>query len=142
MGKSEDIKKPLKQWLDDFYDDTAKLSELVRNLALAGIGLIWIFKNGDLTQKIIPVELIQPLKYIVLGLFLDLLQYSWRAVTNYIVYRVNEWKYDHKKLTKEEISDVSVHVIIPFITWVFFIAKIVFIAMAYNNIYHFLIARI
>ena len=40
MPDNENINKPLKDWLEEFYDDTGKISDIVRNLALAGIGLI------------------------------------------------------------------------------------------------------
>lgn len=142
MGQSDDIKKPLKDWLDDFHEDTGKISDLVRNLGLAGIGIIWIFRNTDLTQNIIPNELILPLKFVVIGLLLDLLQYVWRATNVYIFYIIKARKYDKGKLTEDDISDVKIPNYILFITWIFFIAKIVFIAIAYYNIYQFLLSKI
>ncbi|WP_346239621.1 hypothetical protein ABDK00_018160 [Niabella insulamsoli] len=142
MGQSEDIKKPLKDWLEDFHDDTGKISDLVRNLALAAIGIIWIFKNTDLTHNIIPKELVLPLKFVVIGLLLDLFQYVWRAINIYIIYSIKAKRFDEGKLTDAEIADVKVPNYIPFLTWLFFIAKIIFVAIAYYNIYLFLMTKI
>jgi hypothetical protein len=142
MGQSEDIKKPLKDWLEDFHNDTGKISDLVRNLALAGIGIIWIFKNTDLTHNIIPKELVIPLKYVVIGLLLDLSQYIWRAVNVYIVYQIKANKYDKGKLTDADIADVKIPNYIPFFTWLLFISKIIFVAIAYYNIYQYLLTKV
>jgi hypothetical protein len=142
MGQSEDIKKPLKDWLSDFHDDTGTISDLVRKLALGGIGIIWIFKNTDLTHNIIPKELILPLKFIVIGLILDLFQYIWRAINVYIIYQIKATKYDKGKLTDADIADVKIPNYIPIVTWLLFIAKIFFIGIAYCHIYSFLIERV
>lgn len=142
MGQSEDIKRPLKDWLDDFHDDTGKISELVRGLAFAGIGIIWIFQNTDLSHNIIPKELVIPLKFIVIGLLLDLIQYIWRAVNIYIVYQIKANKYDKGKLTDDDISDVKLPNYISIVTWLLFAAKIISIAIAYYKIYQFLLTRL
>ena len=142
MKQSEDIKKPLKDWLGEFHDDTGKISDLVRNLAFAGIGIIWIFKNTDLTYKIIPKELVLPLKYIVLGLFLDLFQYIWRAINVYVIYSIKAKQYDKGKLKSKDIADVKIPKYIPFFTWLFFTSKIFLVAIAYYNIYQFLLTKV
>jgi hypothetical protein len=142
MEQGEDIKRPLKDWLDDFHDDTGKISELVRGLAFAGIGIIWIFQNTDLKHEIIPKELVAPLKLIVIGLLLDLVQYMWRAVNIYIIYQIKANQYDKGKLTGNDISDVKLPNYISIGTWLFFSAKIIFIAVAYYKIYQFLLIRL
>jgi hypothetical protein len=58
-----------------YYDLTGKASDVVRQLAFAGIAFVWIFKterNGVVT---IPEELLLPGLLIVAALFADLLQY-------------------------------------------------------------------
>jgi hypothetical protein len=138
----DSIKKPLKEWLCDFYDATTKISELVRNFGFAAIGIIWIFKNDDLSKNIIPGELVIPLKFIVICLSIDLLQYIWKALNIYISYRIYEYKYDKGSITDNDISDVKFHWYIELFTWLFFIAKIVCLVIAYCHIYQFLISKI
>jgi hypothetical protein len=139
---SDHIKKPLKEWLSDFNDATSKISELVRNFAFAAIGIIWIFKSADLTKNIIPTDLIIPLKFVVIGLSLDLFQYIWKAINVYIFYSIYEYRYDKGILTDNDISDVKFPMYIEIFSWMFFISKIIFIVLAYCNIYSFLISRI
>ena len=131
MPKNESINKPLKDWLAEFYDDTGKISDIIRNLALAGIGLIWIFKNSDLTHDILPKGLIPALRFIVLGLITDLLQYLWRAINIYIFYKINEIKYQKGKLTNQNISDVTIPNYIAIGTWIIFCSKIILVTIAY-----------
>jgi hypothetical protein len=139
---SDHIKKPLKEWLSDFNDATSKISELLRNFAFAAIGIIWIFKSADLTKNIIPTDLIIPLKFVVIGLSLDMFHYIWKAINIYIFYRIYEYRYDKGIFTDKDISDVKFPIYIEIFSWVFFISKIIFIVLAYGNIYNFLISRI
>jgi len=138
----ENINKPLKDWLQEFYEDTGKISDILRNLALGGIGIIWIFKNTELTHNILPPELISPLRFIVLALIADLLQYLWRAGNVYFYYRLYEIRYQQDKLTEEDIEDVALPIYISIGTWIIFLLKIILVAIAYFNIYRFLINRI
>jgi hypothetical protein len=59
-----------------YYFYSGKTSDLVRQLGLAGIAIIWIFKYDVQGIPKIPLELLVPLILIVLGLALDLLQYA------------------------------------------------------------------
>lgn len=58
-----------------YYFNSGKASDIVRQLALAGIALIWIFKTDIAGQPKLPAELIWPAILIVAGLAMDLLQY-------------------------------------------------------------------
>ncbi len=142
MAKKEIPKKSLLDWLDEFYEDTGTLSRIIRNLAFAGIGLIWIFKNSDLTHDLLPKQLIVPLKYIVLSLIADVCQYLWRATTIYIVYKIKDIKHSKKKLTDAEISDVTMPNYVAWGTWVLFVVKIICAGIAYFYIYQFIVSRI
>jgi len=66
----------LKDARDLYYFYSGKTSDLVRQLGLAGIAVIWIFKNEVQGIPKIPEALALPLILIVLGLALDLLQYT------------------------------------------------------------------
>ena len=142
MAKKDTPKKSLLDWLGEFYEDTGTLSGLIRNLAFAGIGLIWIFRNSDLTHDILPKQLLTPLKFIVLSLISDVCQYLWRAITIYIVYKIKDIKHTNKKITDSEIADVTMPHFIAIGTWILFILKIVFVTIAYAHIYSFITTKV
>ena len=66
----------LKDARDFYYFYSGKTSDLVRQLGLAGIAVIWIFKYDVQGVPKIPPALLPPLIFIVLGLALDFLQYA------------------------------------------------------------------
>lgn len=66
----------LKDARDNYYFYSGKTSDLVRQLGLAGIAVIWMFKNEVHGVPKIPEALSLPLILIVLGLAFDLLQYA------------------------------------------------------------------
>ena len=69
---------------------STKASDIIRQLALTGVAIIWIFKNDarpDHSQVIVPVNLYWPAAFMVFTLFLDLVQYvisarAWRKYAN------------------------------------------------------------
>jgi len=63
----------------EYYYFSGKVSELCRNLAFAGIAIIWIFKT-DKTGITIDKELILPLIVFVATLTFDLFQYLWGTI--------------------------------------------------------------
>ena len=74
------------------YEDlSSKASDIVRQLSLAGIGLIWVFKvsAGTSTFALEP-PLLRGMAFIFLALFFDLLQYLVGTVTWYLYFRKKE----------------------------------------------------
>jgi hypothetical protein len=66
---------------DAYYDATGKVSDIVRQLGLAGIGVIWIFRSGTDNGGIkYSHSLIWPLGLFVLILASDLLQYAYKSL--------------------------------------------------------------
>ena len=64
----------LQDYRDDFYTYSGKASDISRQLAFAGIAIIWIFKKKvPATGLTVPSELILPGILIVLALGVDLL---------------------------------------------------------------------
>lgn len=61
---------------EQYYFHTGKVSDIVRQLALGAIAIVWLFRSGAATSLIIPGELLLPLRLVVAGLVLDLLQYA------------------------------------------------------------------
>lgn len=72
----------LKDVREAYYFHTAKLSDVVRQLSLAGVGLIWIFRTetGKNSQEV-PEALIRAAACIFLSLAFDLLHYATSAIT-------------------------------------------------------------
>jgi hypothetical protein len=138
MEKESGIKKPLKEWLEEFYEDTSTISTLIRNIAFAGIGVIWIFKNTDPKATLLPKELIPPLFFLILGLISDIAQYLWRAINIYIFYKIKDVGYVSGRLKEKDISDVTMPNYILAGTWTFFFVKIGMICIAYYKIFFFL----
>jgi hypothetical protein len=65
---------------------TTKVSEITRNLGLAGLGIIWVFKTDVGGRLIVPPDLFLPGLLLVLSLAFDLLQYvvsaeAWIRIT-------------------------------------------------------------
>ena len=134
--------KPLSGWKKDYENDSSTLSTLNRNLAFAGIGLIWIFKNADSSPKLLPDALYQPILLITGALFFDIFQYIWRIGVSYFTYRKYEKLLDRKKIKESETEDIQIKQIYMNITWAFFLLKIALTIYAYIIIAKFLIVKI
>jgi hypothetical protein len=66
----------LKDARDYYYFYSGKTSDIVRQLALGGIGIVWLFRAGAVGAEKIPAALKTPLGLIVAGLAFDLLHYA------------------------------------------------------------------
>jgi hypothetical protein len=75
---------------------SAKASEIVRQISLAGVGLIWIFKAGTGASLSLEPPLLKAALLIFLSLALDFLQYVL-GTTIWFVY----FRYKEKNGTKE-----------------------------------------
>ncbi len=80
----------LQGYRDTFYTYSGKVSDICRSLALAGVGILWIFKKESNGQISVPQELILPGLLIIAGLLADLLQYFIGTVIWFIYYRQKE----------------------------------------------------
>lgn len=80
----------LKDARDFYYFHSGKTSDLVRQLGLAGIAVVWLFKYEVLGVPKIPAQLLAPLVLIVLGLTFDLLQYAVATVIWGVFQRTKE----------------------------------------------------
>lgn len=70
----------IKDALENYYFHSGKASDNVRQLAFAGIAVIWIFKIDLNGSPKLPPELLLPLVLIAVGLAADLFQYYFAAV--------------------------------------------------------------
>lgn len=65
-------------------------SQIIRQLSLAGIALIWLFNIGTGTKPALPHLLLQAALFIFLALFFDLLQYLVGTFTWFLYFRKKE----------------------------------------------------
>src|SRR5688572_21016647 len=110
--KLEEFKKDA-----DFF--SSKASEMTRNLAFAGIAVIWIFKNPlantpTLATQLLPVDLILPLGLFCLSLISDLLQYLAGFIATDSFHRSQE------KKGKKPSDEVTANPLINIPTYLFF----------------------
>lgn len=89
---------------DAYYEATGKVSDIVRQLGLAGVAIIWIFRSGTDSGGIPYSHTLKvPLGYFVISLACDLLQYAYQS----LIWGLLNWYYfrKHKKNAVEvEIS--------------------------------------
>jgi hypothetical protein len=122
----------LKGALDYYNYHSGKTSDLVRQLGLAGIAVVWIFKVDVHGVPKIPAPLLMPLVLIVCGLAFDLLQY---AVATSI------WGIFHRLKERKGVDSPQEFFAPPYINWpalAFFWLKVISIIAAY----YFLLAHL
>jgi len=116
----------LKDIQEDYYFFTGKVSDLTRQLALAGIAVIWIFRNPDLQTNLIPDKLISPLVFLGLALSFDLLQYVYQSAAWALFYGYHR-RIKHKKDDTEIDENAKLNIV----SWIFFGLKVGFTIVAY-----------
>lgn len=118
----------LEELKNDFYEFSRKTSENVRQLALAGVAIIWIFKIEVGGKIAIPNQLIDSLKFFIYTLSTDFLH----AFIPSIIYGVYQTYLKSKGKQDKEAVHFPSYLTIP--AWTFYILKIVFLLFAYIHI--------
>ena len=117
--KREDVRKAYDQF-------SSKASDISRQLSLAGIAIIWIFRVGEKTGGVtFSNSLLLPLGAFTLALALDLAHYVYGSLAWSIFNRVKE---------KQGVADTDVFRAPPWINWpsiAFFYAKVTVTVVAY-----------
>ncbi len=121
----------LSKYRDDYYAFTQKLSDINRQIAFAGIAIIWVFKQTNGNEIIIEQPLIYPLKLIVIALALDMLHYIYQSSIWAIFYSY----YKHKYQSEDHELDSSPKLNI--IAWALFAFKVLLVIIAYYYIFEF-----
>lgn len=117
----------LKDWRDHAHKFTEKLSEINRQLAFAGIAIIWIFKIQVGNHYSIPSELLLPLFFIVVSLMLDLLHYLYQSIV---------WTLFHRRKEKQGVASED-DIKAP--KWYSNVAYFIFYGKVAMNIFGFII---
>lgn len=77
---------------ESLYESTSKLGATTRNLSLAGIGIVWVFKVEKNGSSYLPRDLVLPALFFVISVALDFFQYAYNAIAYSIVARLNREK--------------------------------------------------
>lgn len=75
-----------------YFEASKKVSESVRQLGLAGIGLIWVFKGSAQNAMSLDPKLMAAALCIMISIGLDFLQYVYTTYVWYFYYRHKEKK--------------------------------------------------
>jgi hypothetical protein len=114
---------------------TGKLGDVSRQLAFAGIALIWVFKtSGPEKQDIVPHELVWPAIFLVSALSCDFLQYAYSSILWGVYNRLKE----RRGTTTEEDFEIS-----PYVNWptnLFLYSKASSLAIGYVLLLKFLVS--
>ena len=118
----------LSGYKQDYYQYTGLASTTSRQLALAGIALIWVFKSQGPNGFQLPNDLLLPSICLIASLGSDLLQYVVASITWGLFHRHHE----RKRSSIEVDPDIEAS---RFYTWpinVFFYGKIISVLIAYG----------
>jgi len=135
--------KPLHDYLEftGFFSGTA--STVNRSLALGGIAIIWLFKKPQNAQEVIPDLLNYPLWCLGISLGLDLLQYVFGAIAWNLFYERKYWLWKKRhNYSSTYAKDIKAPNTISIPIHILFLAKIVFMGIAYWHILKFLQTKI
>ncbi len=113
-----------------YYEASGKLSDIGRQLALAGFAIIWVFKSDTNGVVQVPPELGAPAFFLALTLALDLLQYVSRTLAWGWFHRITEKREAHP----EKDPTVSAPAWLNRPAMSFFVAKLLSLAVAYVQI--------
>lgn len=122
----------------DYYELSGLASSACRQLAFAGIALIWIFKSGDGSKICLPDSLLIPAGLLVLSLTCDMLQYVSGAIIWGLFHRYHE----KRKVTPESDPYVLAKPIYNWPADTFFYLKIASVLLAYFLLLMFVVKAI
>lgn len=128
----------LSDYKQTYEEASSKVSDLSRQMAFAGIAIIWIFRQTDQSEQLICKELIPPLIFFIITLAFDILQYIYKTIAWYIFYRIRE-----KKTTKKNPDPLTqAKPIMNRPTWIFFWTKVVSLITGYIMIFMYLFDKL
>lgn len=117
----------LSDYKNTYYEFSGLTSGVARNLAFAGIALVWIFKTESEPTPRIPQQLIIPTVMLALTLTFDLLQY----IAGTFVWGVFQWYHERKlhNITEDPELDSPSWLKLP--QFSFFVLKLATVLSAY-----------
>lgn len=123
----------LSNYKQDYYQYTSLASSTSRQLALAGIALVWVFKTQGVVGYKLPTDLFLPSIFLISSLASDLLQYISGSIIWGWFHRFHEKK-------RSSISDDPEIETPMYFTWpinFFFYSKIIYVLLAYTYLFKY-----
>ena len=128
----------LSYYRSTYEEASGKVSDLTRQMSLAGIAIIWIFRQPDVHSNIICKELIPPLLFFVFSLTFDLLQYIYKTIAWAIFFRTKEKRIKRK----DPDPPMTASPVMNYPTWVLFALKVIFLIIGYIFIFIYLFGKL
>jgi amino acid transporter len=119
-------------------DYTSKASEITRQLSLAGIAIIWLFKNPDRDENLLHPNLKCSLLLLSFALFFDLVQYIAGGITWIVFFRKQEKKYIDDTSDPEIKAPTTMSIPI----YIFYALKIILMLISYILIFLYLMKKL
>ena len=123
----------LSKFLDQYQFFSGKASDVARQLAFAGIAIVWIFKITEGESVKLDQNLLVPTMLFSLSLLLDLMQYATAALTWGVFHR-----YQEKKPENTADSEIKTPPSLNWPTLTFFWLKLFCVFFAYIYLVKFL----
>ena len=115
---------------ETFYEASGTLSDIVRQISIVGVGVVWIFVKVVDESIIIDSKLIWSLGCFLIALFVDMLQYLYKSIVFYCKFRCAEEKYpDNEEKVEDNTTLLKPYTNIP--TWICWGTKILFSIIGY-----------
>jgi len=130
----------LEDYKQAYYDFTGLTSASARQLAFAGIAIIWIFRNGGSGGLVLPHDLLYPSAFFVVSLAADLFQYFVSSAIWGIFHRVKEKEFEKGSLPEDSILKAPVYLNWPNLA--FFYVKVLCVLIAYVQMFVFILKTI
>lgn len=128
----------LSHYKDTYEQASGKVSDITRQMALAGIAIVWIFRQTEPSDGIICRELILPLILYVATLFFDILQYLYTTIAWYWFFRINE----KKNYPKNSDPNIRAKPCRNYPTWCLFYLKVISLIIGYLFVFNFLFDKL
>lgn len=126
-------KMELEKYKEVYEKHSGTLSNINRQIAFAGIAIIWIFKKTNGVEVSISSELLWAAIFIIAALFLDMIHYLYLTIV---------WSAFYNKKEKEGIGqkeDVESSTGWNLASWIFFYSKVGCVFIACSIILFYLI---
>ncbi len=104
---------------------SGKASDIVRQLSLAGVGVIWLFKSQTTSGSTLDIHLLRAALFIFLALFFDFLQYLSGTTIWFIYFRSKE------NQGTTETDEFQAPASFNWLTWTLFYLKATLMLIAY-----------
>ncbi|HEV2321853.1 MAG TPA: hypothetical protein VGT42_05760 [Gammaproteobacteria bacterium] len=127
----------LSDYLASYYELSGKASDVARQLAFAGIAVIWVFHQGQGGAVAVPASLIGPAVLFIGGLACDLLQYVSGTLIWGAFHRVQE-----QRLGADSKKPLTAPAYFNWPSLFFFWSKLALILAGYLLLLHYLLSII